>query len=90
MEVQLESKINGDSKRMCYMEEEGDCFEYEGLQRWGQGKEDKENKMISKESYYCDVVSELSTETEDCSSNGKRQGNVTMMAVFLQDMKEIP
>ena len=51
MEVQLESRINGVSKKMYYKEEEGDFFEYEGLQRWRQGKKDKENKMVSNESY---------------------------------------
>ena len=44
MKGRLDSKINGVSETMYYEEEEVNCFEYEGLQRWLQGKVDKEDE----------------------------------------------
>jgi len=86
MEGRLDSKINGVSETMYHEEEEGDCFEYEGLQWWLQGKVDmedeKENNGNVNKVNRSDVVSELSAETEDCSSNGQRQkGRVAAMAI---------
>ena len=79
----MDSKINCVSETMYYEDEEGDCFEYEGPQRWLQGKVDKEGEKVNNghanKENWSDVVSELSAETEDCRSNSQQQkGSVTV------------